>query len=122
MDMGTSFTKAYREIQSLIYLLTMDPWKININLRKKPTIVVLRLWIRLLQSLVYQELEEYESANRLFFNALFLAEPEGYVRTIIDAGKLVIPLLNSAISNKITPFLCKVPPTQFNDCTRLACQ
>ena len=66
-----------------------------------------QVWIRLLQSLVYQELEDFESANRLFFDTLFLAEPEGYVRTIIDAGKLVIPLLNSAISNKITPFYAK---------------
>jgi len=54
---------------------------------------------------VYQALaaENEESAVVYLSEALTMAEPEGYVRTFVDEGKLLAPLLEKAISRGIKP-------------------
>jgi LuxR family maltose regulon positive regulatory protein len=54
---------------------------------------------------VYQSLavENEESAVEFLSNALTMAEPEGYIRTFVDEGKLLKPLLEKALSKGITP-------------------
>jgi LuxR family maltose regulon positive regulatory protein len=54
---------------------------------------------------VYQALAEEteEAAVALLSEALTMAEPEGYIRTFVDEGKLLKPLLEKALSRGITP-------------------
>jgi LuxR family maltose regulon positive regulatory protein len=54
---------------------------------------------------VYQALaaENEASAFAYLSEALTAAEPEGYIRTFVDEGKLLAPLLEKAISRKIAP-------------------
>jgi LuxR family maltose regulon positive regulatory protein len=54
---------------------------------------------------VYQSLvaETEESAIEYLSEALVMAEPEGYIRTFVDEGKLLKPLLEKALSRGITP-------------------
>jgi len=54
---------------------------------------------------MYQALAEEDEASALDFlaDALTMAEPEGYIRTFVDEGKLLAPLLERAIAERITP-------------------
>jgi len=54
---------------------------------------------------VYQALaaETEETAVDFLTDALKIAEPEGYIRTFVDEGKLIKPLLEEALSRGITP-------------------
>ena len=54
---------------------------------------------------LYQALaaENEDSALAFLADALTMAEPENYVRTFVDEGKLVGPLLEKAIARGITP-------------------
>jgi len=54
---------------------------------------------------IYQALaaETEESALKFLSEALTMAEPEGYIRTFVDEGKLLAPLLEKAISRGIKP-------------------
>jgi LuxR family maltose regulon positive regulatory protein len=54
---------------------------------------------------VYQALaaDNEESALGFLADALTMAEPEGYIRTFVDEGKLLAPLLKKAVSKGITP-------------------
>jgi LuxR family maltose regulon positive regulatory protein len=54
---------------------------------------------------VYQALaaDNEESALEFLSEALTMAEPEGYIRTFIDEGELLKPLLEKALSQGITP-------------------
>jgi LuxR family maltose regulon positive regulatory protein len=54
---------------------------------------------------LYQALaaETEESALEFLSDALTMAEPEGYIRTFVDEGKLLKPLLEKALSREITP-------------------
>jgi len=47
--------------------------------------------------------ETEESALEFLSDALTMAEPEGYIRTFVDEGKLLKPLLEKALSNGVTP-------------------
>ena len=62
-----------------------------------------QVWIRVLQALIYQDTGNNKAAFRFISDALFLAEPEGYIRTVVDAGRHVIPMLKVALANHITP-------------------
>ena len=44
-----------------------------------------------------------ESALKFLSEALTMAEPEGYIRTFVDEGRLLKPLLEKALSQGITP-------------------
>lgn len=44
-----------------------------------------------------------ESAIEFLADALRMAEPEGYIRTFVDEGRLLAPLLRKALSQGITP-------------------
>jgi len=55
---------------------------------------------RVCQSLA---VETEESAVEFLSDALTMAEPEGYIRTFVDEGKLLKPLLGRALSQGITP-------------------
>ena len=55
------------------------------------------------QALVYQGLKQNAQALVSLKRALTLAAPEGYVRTFIDMGPGVIPLLHQAYAARITP-------------------
>jgi len=54
---------------------------------------------------LYQALaaDNEESALEFLSEALTMAEPEGYIRTFVDEGKLLAPLLRKAVSQGITP-------------------
>ncbi len=54
---------------------------------------------------LYQALsaDTQESALEFLSGALTMAEPEGYIRTFIDRGKLLVTLLRKALSRGITP-------------------
>lgn len=54
---------------------------------------------------LYQALAAEDEASALDFlaDALTMAEPEGYIRTFVDEGKLLAPLLERAIAEGITP-------------------
>ncbi|MBA7654020.1 HTH-type transcriptional regulator MalT [subsurface metagenome] len=54
---------------------------------------------------VYQALaaDTEESALEFLTDALTMAEPEGYIRTFIDEGRLLAPLLRKALSRGIMP-------------------
>lgn len=54
---------------------------------------------------VYQALtaDNEESTMEFLFEALTMAEPEGYIRTFVDEGKLLKPLLEKALSKGVTP-------------------
>jgi LuxR family maltose regulon positive regulatory protein len=54
---------------------------------------------------VYQALaaETQAEALTLLSEALMIGEPESYIRTFVDEGKLLVPLLRKAISQGITP-------------------
>ena len=62
-----------------------------------------QVWIRILQALIYQDIGNSTAAIQSINDALLLAEPEGFVRTFIDAGSSIIPLLKAALNNQITP-------------------
>jgi LuxR family maltose regulon positive regulatory protein len=47
--------------------------------------------------------ENEESALNFLADALTMAEPEGYIRTFVDEGKLLKPLLQKALSKGVTP-------------------
>jgi LuxR family maltose regulon positive regulatory protein len=57
------------------------------------------LYIRLYQVLAA---DTTESALRLLADVFAITEPEGYVRTFVDEGRLLAPLLRLAISRKIS--------------------
>ena len=46
---------------------------------------------------------EPDEAVRLFGEALVAAEPEGWIRTFVDPGASLVPLLRKAVSRGITP-------------------
>jgi len=54
---------------------------------------------------LYQTLaaETEEAALEFLSEALSMAEPEGYIRTFVDEGKLLAPVLEKAISRGIEP-------------------
>ena len=54
---------------------------------------------------IYQALsaENEEEAVEFLSEALTLAELEGYIRTFVDEGKLLKPLLEKALSQGVTP-------------------
>lgn len=54
-----------------------------------------------LQSLCYQETQDFESALESLRGALELAEPEGYVRTFVDQGPPMQHLLQLAVAHGI---------------------
>jgi LuxR family maltose regulon positive regulatory protein len=56
--------------------------------------------VRVLQALAANN---PESAHDFLSDALHLAEPEGYIRTFIDAGIGIVPLLRDAAQRGITP-------------------
>ena len=58
------------------------------------------IWIR-----VYQALAAATPAEALTFlaEALSLGQPEGFIRFFVDAGRLLAPLLRTALSQGITP-------------------
>jgi LuxR family maltose regulon positive regulatory protein len=57
--------------------------------------------ICLLKALAWQAQEESDAALESFGRSLLWAEPEGYVRLFLDAGKDVIPLLRRAAARGI---------------------
>ncbi|OGO19895.1 MAG: hypothetical protein A2144_08070 [Chloroflexi bacterium RBG_16_50_9] len=44
-----------------------------------------------------------EAALEFLSEALTMAEPEGYIRTFVDEGRLLKPLLEEAVSQGVTP-------------------
>jgi LuxR family maltose regulon positive regulatory protein len=54
---------------------------------------------------VYQALaaQTEEAALEFLTDALTMAEPEGYIRSFVDEGKLLKPLLEKALSKGVTP-------------------
>lgn len=52
--------------------------------------------ILLLQAMAHQTLGEVRAAQERLEGALALAQPERYVRTFLDAGPLLVPLLEAA--------------------------
>jgi len=59
--------------------------------------------ICLLQALAWYALGKHSIALKSFERSLSLAEPEGYVRLYLEAGKAIIPLLSQAASDGIKP-------------------
>jgi LuxR family maltose regulon positive regulatory protein len=59
----------------------------------------------MLQIRVYQALAAEAPAEGLAFlsEALTLGQPEGYIRTFVDEGKLLAPLLRKALAQGVTP-------------------
>jgi len=55
--------------------------------------------------LLYQAIvsETTKSALQYLVDVFTITEPEGYIRTFVDEGKLLIPLLKQAISRDIYP-------------------
>ena len=54
---------------------------------------------------VFQALatETEEAALEFLSEALTMAEPEGYIRTFVDEGRLLKPMLEKALSRGVTP-------------------
>ena len=59
--------------------------------------------ILLLQALAHQRLGEARVAQERLERALSMAEPEGYVRTFVDAGPSMAPLLEGAAKRRVAP-------------------
>ncbi len=59
--------------------------------------------ILVLQAVVYQAQGNDATAVATLERALSMAEPEGYVRTFVDAGLRIRPLLETAVVRGITP-------------------
>jgi LuxR family maltose regulon positive regulatory protein len=60
----------------------------------------LAIWFRVYHALAA---DTVESALEFLAEALKIAEPEGYIRTFVDEGKLLKPLLEKALSRGTTP-------------------
>ena len=64
-----------------------------------------KLHLVLIKTLVCQSLAASTPAEALAFlaEALTLGQPEGFIRTFVDEGRLLAPLLRKALSQGITP-------------------
>ena len=71
--------------------------------------------IKVLQALIYEELGDFTNALQATSEALLLAKPEGYVRTFMDAGSPILPLLQAALNNQITPDYTKLLLNSFSE-------
>jgi LuxR family maltose regulon positive regulatory protein len=60
----------------------------------------LAIGVRVCQALAA---ETEEAAREFLTDALIKGEPEGYIRTFVDEGKLLKPMLEKALAKRITP-------------------
>jgi LuxR family maltose regulon positive regulatory protein len=63
--------------------------------------------ISIIQALVYQALGDMDAAIQAISEALYLSEPERYVRSFINEGEPIIALLQAAVDRAIVPFYAK---------------